>query len=114
MAEEVLKECQLCHKLLPKENFYDRKDRNGEYTWKRSYCGSCNNIIISKSKSKKADYYREKNNDYKNNYYHQNKEKVQIVQKRYYYNKLPKEKKEKYKQKLKEKYPEFIDKIFAN
>ena len=36
MTEEVdqpeLKECQLCHQMLPKDHFYKRKDRNGEYT----------------------------------------------------------------------------------
>ncbi len=37
MTEE-LKECQLCHKSFPKSNFYKRKDRNGEYNWKTSYC----------------------------------------------------------------------------
>ena len=40
MTEE-LKECQLCHKSFPKYNFYKRKDRNGEYNWKTSYCKSC-------------------------------------------------------------------------
>ena len=40
MAEntEELKECQLCHQMLPKDQFYKRKDRNGEYNWTMSYC----------------------------------------------------------------------------
>ena len=34
MAEsKELKECQLCHQMLPKEQFYKRKDRNGEYNF---------------------------------------------------------------------------------
>ena len=47
--EEVeLKECQLCHQMLPKEQFYKRKDRNGEYNWTMS-CSPCN---LEKTKKK--------------------------------------------------------------
>jgi Pyruvate/2-oxoacid:ferredoxin oxidoreductase delta subunit len=42
MTEEVeVKECQLCHRMLPKEQFYKRKDRDGEHTWVVSYCKEC-------------------------------------------------------------------------
>ena len=42
MAEsKELKECQLCHQMLPKDQFYKRKDINGEYNWTISYCGKC-------------------------------------------------------------------------
>ena len=45
MTEE-LKECQLCHQMLPKSDFYKRKDRDGEYTWTMSYCGPYDNINV--------------------------------------------------------------------
>jgi hypothetical protein len=57
MTEEVeqpeLKECQLCHQMLPKEQFYKRKDRNGNPNWTMSYCGSCDNIKVKESRGKK-------------------------------------------------------------
>lgn len=31
MAKVELKECQLCHQILPISSFYKRKDRDGEY-----------------------------------------------------------------------------------
>jgi hypothetical protein len=55
MTEEVkheLKECQLCHQMLPISSFYKRKDRNGEQNWTMSYCGKCD--------LKKANLSREK------------------------------------------------------
>jgi len=115
MMEEVkqleLKECQLCHQMLPKDQFYKRKDRNGEYNWTVSYCKEC--------ETKKANNYREENRDtynkyhkqYSTEYYHDNKDNIRIIQKRYYYNKLSPDKQNKYKQKLQEKYPEWVDKI---
>ena len=46
MTEEVkLKECQLCHQILPISSFYKRKDRNGKYNWTMSYCGKYSNIF---------------------------------------------------------------------
>jgi hypothetical protein len=53
---EVLKECQLCHQMLPKEQFYKRKDRNGNPNWTMSYCGSCDNIKVKESNLKDLLY----------------------------------------------------------
>ena len=54
MAEnKELKECQLCHQMLSKDQFYKRKDRNGEYNWTMSYCGPCDAIKAAESRSKK-------------------------------------------------------------
>jgi hypothetical protein len=113
MAEnkEEIKECQLCHQMLPMSSFYKRKDRNGEYNWTMSYCGKCDLEKVKQSKAKNPDYYREQNNEYKNNYYHQNKDRVRIVQKRYYYKKLSPEKQLIYKGMLQEKYPEWVKEI---
>ena len=106
-----LKECHLCHQILPRSLFYKRKDRDGEPNWTMSYCNSCDLEKVKKAKAKNPEYYREQNNIYKNNYYHKNKDKVRIVQKRYYYNKLSPEKQVIYKEKLKEKYPDFVDEV---
>ena len=110
MTEE-LKECQLCHKSFPKSNFYKRKDRNGEYNWKTSYCKSCKYIQVIKDRENNIEKYRTYQKEYGNNYYHENKDKIRIIQKRYYYNKLSPEKQIIYKKKLQEKYPEIVDKI---
>ena len=109
-----LKECQLCNQLLPKDQFYKRKDRNGEYNWKTSYCKLCEVKKVKDYKTKDPNNYKEYNRQQSSNYYHNNKDKVRIIQKRYYYNNLPPEKQEKYKQKLYEKNPELIYKIFCN
>ena len=111
--EEVLKECQLCHQLLPKDQFYDRKDRNGEHTWKVSYCKDCNIKKGDISRKKNKEYYKKYKREQSNEYYHNNKDKVRIIQKRYYYNKLPPEKQIVYRKKLEEKYPELSEKIFC-
>ena len=50
-------------------------------------------------------------NKSKNKYYHNNKDKVKIIQKRYYYNKLSMEKRIIYKKKIEEKYPEWVNEI---
>ena len=76
-----------------------------------SYCGPCDILKVKQSKAKNPDYYREQNNIYKNNYYHQNKDRVKIVQKRYYYNKLSPEKQLLYKQKLQVSHPEIVNQI---
>jgi hypothetical protein len=110
MTEE-LKKCQLCHQILPKSDFYKRKDRDGEYTWTMSYCGPCDMVKVKQSKVKNPEHYKEYINKYNNDYYHQYKDRVRIVQKRYYYNKLTYEKQIKYKQKLLDKYPEMVDQI---
>ena len=106
-----LKECQLCHLIFPIEQFYKRKDRDGEYTWTMSYCGPCDMVKVKQSKVKNPEHYKEYINKYNNDYYHQYKDRVRIVQKRYYYNKLTYEKQIKYKQKLLDKYPEMVDQI---
>ena len=111
MEESTEKECQMCHQVFPKSEFYKRKDRNGEYNWTMSYCGSCDIIKVKQSKVKNPEHYREYINKYNNDYYHQYKDKVRIVQKRYYYNKLSFEKQIKYKERLQEKYPELVDLI---
>ena len=50
--------------------------------------------------------------DFKSNkYYNENKDKVKIIQKRYYYNKLSPERKLKYRQKLLENFPDIVDQI---
>ena len=112
MSEEIqLKECQLCHQMLPKEQFYKRKDRDGEHNWTMSYCGPCDAIKVNASRAKKPEYYTEYKREHTNKYYHNNKKKVKIIQKRYYYNKLSPEKQVVYKQKIQEKYPEWVDQI---
>ena len=112
MAEsKELKECHLCHQMLPKDQFYKRKDRDGNSNWTMSYCGPCDLKKVKQSKAKKPEYYKEYINKYNNDYYHQNKDRVRIVQKRYYYNKLSPEKQVIYKEKLQEKYPEWVDQI---
>ena len=113
MAEntEELKECQLCHQMLYKDQFYKRKDRNGEYNWKTSYCKSCEVKKVNIYREENREEYRKYNNEYNNEYYHENKDKVRIIQKRYYYKKLSPEKQVIYKQKLQEKYPEWVEQI---
>ncbi len=111
VTEEVLKECQLCHKLLPKDQFYDRKDRNGEYTWKTSYCPKCDTIKKKESRNNNNDHYKKYNKEYLSHYYPENKDKYKIYYKKYYYKKLTPEKKILYKQKLKDKYPDIVDQI---
>ena len=106
-----LKECQLCHQLLPEDKLYKRKDRNGEPNWKVSYCKECEINKSNKYKKENKEIFRESINKSRNKHYHNNKDKLRIVQKRYYYNKLPLEKKEKYKLKLQEKYPEWVEQI---
>ena len=107
----LLKECQLCHQMFPKSDFYKRKDRDGEYTWTMSYCSPCDILKVKQSKAKKPEHYKEYVNKYNNDYYHQNKNKVRIVQKRYYYNKLSPDKQMIYKNKLKDKFPDWVDQI---
>ena len=115
MAEEVkqakLKECQLCNQMLPKDQFYKRKDRNGEYTWTVSYCKECDIKKVNQYQRDNKEKFRESINKSRNKHYHNNKDKVRIIQKRYYYRKLSPDKQEKYKEKLQEKYPEWVDKI---
>jgi len=110
MTEE-LKECQLCHKSFPKSNFYKRKDRNGEYNWKTSYCKSCEIKKGKETRKNNPEHYRKYKKEYTNKYYHENKDKVKIIQKRYYYNKLSPEKQIIYKQRLQKKHPEWVNLI---
>ena len=112
MVEEVkLKKCQLCHQMLPISSFYKRKDRNGKYNWTVSYCKSCKYTQVNNNREQNIEKYRTYQKEYGNNYYHDNKDKVRIIQKRYYYKKLSPEKQVIYKEKLQEKYPEWVDKI---
>ena len=114
MAEEVkpeLKECQLCHQMLPKEQFYKRKDRNGEYNWTMSYCGSCNVEKTKESRHKNPEHYKEYYKERSKNYYEENKDKYLVYQKKYYFRRLSPEKQVIYKQKIQEKYPNLVDKI---
>ena len=108
MEESTEKECQMCHQVFPKSEFYKRKDRNGEYNWTMSYCGSCDIIKVKQSKVKNPEHYREYINKYNNDYYHQYKDKVRIYYKRSYYKKLSPEKQIKYREKLQKKYPEIV------
>ena len=68
MTEEVeqpeLKECQLCHQMLPKDQFYKRKDRNGEYNWKTSYCKSCCLKSVVETRKNNPEHYNEYNKEY--------------------------------------------------
>ena len=107
-----LKECQLCHQMLPKSLFYKRKDRDGNYTWIMSYCGACDNIKVKESRSKNPEYYKEYGTNHSRKYYNENKDKVQIIRKRYYYNNLLPEKQIIYKQKLLDNYPDIYHKLF--
>lgn len=113
MTEET-KECQLCHQIFPKDSFYKRKDRNGEHTWTMSYCGPCDTSHVTKSRAKHIDKYRKYQKEYSNNYYYNHTDKVKIIQKRYYYNKLPPEKQAKYKRKVEKNWPEWIEQICRN
>ncbi|GAG14883.1 unnamed protein product, partial [marine sediment metagenome] len=66
-----MKECQKCHQVFPRDSFYKRKDRNGEYTWRISYCRVCNLHQTKGKSSKNLEHYRE----YSNKYYHNNIDK---------------------------------------
>jgi hypothetical protein len=112
--KQELKECQLCHQMLPISSFYKRKDRNGEYNWTMSYCSKCDLKKANISREKNPEYYKEYNRQQSANYYHTNKDKVKIIQKRYYYNKLQPEKQVIYKKKLQEKNPDIVNKICVN
>jgi hypothetical protein len=109
--EVELKKCQKCHQEYPKEEFYKRQDRNGEYKWKTSYCKKCSYERMRDDRLKHADKYKLYYKEYTNKYYHENKDKVKIIQKRYYYNKLPPEKQVRYKKKVEETWPEWAELI---
>jgi len=106
-----LKVCQMCKKHLTLDHFYRRKNRKGEYSWKTSYCKSCDIQKKNKYQAQNKDVYNPGKNKYKRNYYRKNPEKVKIIQKRYYYNKLPPDKKEQYKQKIIDKHPDWVQQI---
>jgi len=90
MAEnkKELKECQLCQQMFPTDQFYKRKDRNGEYNWITSYCTSCEVEKAKETRLNNPEHYQEYKKEYINKYYHENKDNVKIIQKRYYYKKL--------------------------
>ena len=114
MAEnkEEIKECQLCHQMLPMSSFYKRKDRNGEYNWAVSYCGKCDLKKANLSREKKKEYYKEYHKEQNQKYYNKNKDKIKKSRIYYYYNNLPINKKEEYKEKIKNKYPDLFHEIF--
>jgi hypothetical protein len=85
-------ECQLCHRMIPKSDFYKRKDRYGEYTWNMSYYNKCKYIQVNEDRQVNIEKYRDYQKEYSNEYYYNNKDKIKIIQKRYYYNKLSPEK----------------------
>ena len=96
-------ECQLCHQMIPKSDFYKRKDNgvvDGEHNWIRSYCDQCDFKINSISRTKNPEHYREYYKQQGNKYYNNNKDKVKIIQKRYYYKKLSPEKQVLYKKNI--------------
>ena len=111
MTEET-KECQMCHQVFPKDSFYKRKDRNGEYTWILSYCNSCEINRSKQFKKKDPEKHRLTCNCRSNKYYNENKDKYKIYHKRSYFRKLSPEKKIKYKIMIMKKYPEIADQIF--
>ena len=111
MTEDVLKECRLCHQMLPVDQFYDRKDRDGEYNWKTSYCKSCDIEHSKQQKKKNPDKYKEYCNNRSFQYYHENKDKYQIYHRRAYYKRLSPEKQKKYIEKLQKKSPNIVNKI---
>ena len=110
-ATVELKECQECHQIFPRDEFRKRKDRQGEMNWVIAYCNKCHSTRISQSRNKKKEKYKKYGREHFNNYYHTNKDKVRIVQKRYYYNKLPSEKQSRYKQKVENTWPEWVELI---
>ena len=67
---------------------------------------------VKKSKAKKPEYYKEYGTNHSRKYYGENKDKIQIIRKRYYYNNLSPEKQIIYKQKLQDKYPDIFNKLF--
>ena len=105
------KVCQLCHQDLPIDNFYKRKDRDGKHNWVLSYCKKCEITRALQYKHQDPEKYREESRIKSNKYYNENKDKVKIIQKRYYYNKLSPERKLKYRQKLLENFPDIVDQI---
>ena len=107
----TLKECQMCHQVLPKSEFYKRKDRNGEFGWIASYCKKCEVEKVKETREKNPEHYNKYNREYLNEYYYNNKDKYEIYYKRYYYNKLSYEKQIKYREKLQEKYPDIVNLI---
>ncbi len=106
-----MKQCQKCHNEFPREDFYKRQDRNGEYKWKMSYCKKCSMLLCKEARKKNPEKFKEYNKKNFNKYYHENKDKVRIIQKRYYYNKLPPEKQVKYKHKVENTWPEWVEQI---
>jgi hypothetical protein len=46
--------------MFPTDQFYKRKDRNGEYKWTISYCDSCNVEKTKESRHKNPEYYKER------------------------------------------------------
>jgi hypothetical protein len=77
-----LKECQLCHQMLPISSFYKRKDRNGGYNWKTSYCKECCLQNVVETRKNNPEHYNEYNKEYLSQYYEENKDKYKIYYKR--------------------------------
>lgn len=106
-----MKECRNCQILFERNSFRKRKNRNGEMSWVSAYCRKCECKKVVKSRNIHIEKYRIYHKKQSNDYYHENKDKVRIVQKRYYYNKLPPEKQVKYKQKVENTWPEWVEQI---
>lgn len=87
------KKCNKCFLIFPINEFYRRKDRQGNYTWRMSYCKNCMRIKKNESVAKNRKYY----NDLERNRY------TKIERKFLYFRKLSKEKKKKYLRKLEKK-----------
>ena len=110
-SNSTLHECQICNQILPKSEFYKKKDINNIYDLTILYCKTCKLEKGKMTRFNNPEHYREYIKEYPNKYYHEKKHKFQIIQQKFYYNKLPYDKQIKYIQKLEEKYPELAELI---
>ena len=65
-----MEECQMCHQVFPKSEFYKRKDRHGEYNWTISYCKKCEVEKCKITRYNNPEHYQEYKKEYTNKYYH--------------------------------------------
>jgi len=99
------KKCNKCHFIFPIEKFYKRKDRQGNYTWRASYCRKCLTILKNQSYTNNKKYYRKYNREY------QRSDRSKLVLRKNYYLKLSQQRQILYLQKLKKRSTEFYDKF---
>lgn len=59
--------------MLSISSFYKRKNINGEYNWKTSYCKSCKYIQVNNDRDQNIEKYRTYQKEYGNNYNPKNK-----------------------------------------